>query len=364
MSISKLFEKVILNNNVEIPNRLVIAPMGLLSSNQDGSMTDEEREFLKSRATGIGLYILGASAISKEGILSPNLSLIMSEKDIPALKERADIIKSQGAKAIMQIFHSGAFGSKENNGLSPVVPSSNIAIEDAEKRGSNNKDFHELNDSEIKILIEKFAYATELSIKSGYDGIEIHGANNYLIQQFYSPHTNKRNDNWGGSDEKRMNFSLNIVDAACKIREKYKCPEFIIGYRLSPEEPYEDGLTMTETLKLVKALVKKPLQYIHISQKDYFRKARRGEGVGIERLKLIHNETKGKLSLIGVGGLRSQNDFISALNSEFCEFIGVAVASMLNKDLGNLLKEGKGDKLPLFPNKLDSYRSTNFFFYF
>ena len=361
MSISKLFEKVILNNNVEIPNRLVIAPMGLLSSNQDGSMTDEEREFLKSRATGIGLYILGASAISKEGILSPNLSLIMSEKDIPALKERADIIKSQGAKAIMQIFHSGAFGSKENNGLSPVVPSSNIAIEDAEKRGSNNKDFHELNDSEIKILIEKFAYATELSIKSGYDGIEIHGANNYLIQQFYSPHTNKRNDNWGGSDEKRMNFSLNIVDAACKIREKYKCPEFIIGYRLSPEEPYEDGLTMTETLKLVKALVKKPLQYIHISQKDYFRKARRGEGVGIERLKLIHNETKGKLSLIGVGGLRSQNDLISALNSEFCEFIGVAVASMLNKDLGNLLKEGKGDKLnlELDPEHQEKYSIPN-----
>ena len=86
MSISKLFEKVILNNNVEIPNRLVIAPMGLLCSNQDGSMTDEEREFLKIRATGVGLYILGASAISKEGILSPNLSLIMSEKDIPALK--------------------------------------------------------------------------------------------------------------------------------------------------------------------------------------------------------------------------------------------------------------------------------------
>ena len=62
-----------------------------------------------------------------------------------------------------------------------------------------------------------------------------------------------------------MNFALNIVDAACKVREKYKCPEFIIGYRLSPEEPYEDGITMTETLKLVRELVKKPIQYIHIS---------------------------------------------------------------------------------------------------
>ena len=144
-----------------------------------------------------------------------------------------------------------------------------------------------------------------------------------------------------------MNFPLSIVDAICKVREKYKCPQFIIGYRLSPEEPYEDGLTMTETLKLVKALVKKPIQYIHISQKDYFTKARRGEGAGVERSKLIHNETKGKVALIGVGGLRSEKDLISAANTEFSEFIAVGIASMLNKDFGILLKEGKGDKLNL-----------------
>ena len=97
MATSKLFEKIILNNNVEISNRLAIAPMGFSASNSDGSMTDEEREYLKVRGTDIGLYILGASVISKEG-MSSNLAQIMSEKDIPALKERADIIKAQGAK--------------------------------------------------------------------------------------------------------------------------------------------------------------------------------------------------------------------------------------------------------------------------
>ena len=197
------------------------------------------------------------------------------------------------------------------------------------------------------LKLENFALATELSIKSGYDGVEIHGANNYLIQQFYSPHTNHRTDQWGGSDEKRMNFVLHIVDAVCKVKEKYNRPDFIIGYRLSPEEPYEDGLTMTETLKLIRALVKKPLQYIHISLRDYFRKARRGEGAGTERLKLIHNETKGKVALIGIGGLYSEKDFEKALNTGFCEFIGTGRASMLNKDLGTLLKEKKGDKICL-----------------
>ena len=347
MDSSKLFKKIILNNKVEISNRLTIAPMALFASSSDGSMTDEEREYLKNRGTDIGLYILGASMISKEGFVTPNLSLAISEKDIPALKERADIIKSQGAKAIMQINHTGAHANTEYSGLPAVVPSSEIAAKDAEKNGKKNKNFHELTDKEIQEIIQKFAFATELIIKAGYDGVEIHGANNFLIQQFYSPHWNKRNDNWGGSDEKRMNFSLNIVDAVCKIREKYNCPKFIIGYRLSPEEPYDDGLTMTETLKLVKALAEKPLQYIHISQKNYFSKARRGEGAGIERLKLIHDITKGKMALIGVGGLKSQNDLISAANTEFSEFIAVGIASMLNKDFGILLKEGKGDRLNL-----------------
>ena len=357
MKNSKLFEKITLNNKVEIKNRIAIAPITLYASNPDGSMTDEEREYLKIRGTDIGIFIFGASYVSKEGMTSNDFHFSISEKDIPGLEERAKIIKSQGAKVINQINHAGCFAQKKDTGLSPVVPSADIAIKDAQNRGSNSKDFHELTDSEIKELIGKYAYAVELCIKSGYDGVEIHGANNFLIQQFYSPHTNKRNDNWGGSDEKRMNFALNIVDAACQVREKYKIPEFIIGYRLSPEEPYEDGITMTETLKLVRALVKKPIQYIHISQKDYFKKTRRGEGSGIERLKVIHNETKGKVALIGVGGLKSEEAINSAANSEFSEFVAVAMASLMNKDLGILLKEGKGDMIntELDPDHQEKY---------
>ena len=124
------------------------------------------------------------------------------------------------------------------------------------------------------------------------------------------------------------------------------------------EEPFEDGITMTETLELVKNLVKKPIQYIHISQKNYFQEARRGEGAGIPRLKLIHEITKGKVALIGVGGLYTDKDFNKALNSGYSEFIGAGRASLLNKDLGILLKEGKGDKInlvlePEHPEKYD-----------
>ena len=352
-----LFSKVTLNNSVEVPNHLAIAPLTLFSSNPDGKINDQEREYLKQRATNIGLYILGAQVVSQEGITAMNFPGTFCDKDIPSIKERAEIIKSQGALAINQIHHGGALALKQYSGMTPVVPSKDIAEKEAKLRGDNTE-MHELTDSEIKEIIEKFAHATELSIKAGYDRVEIHGANNYLIQQFYSPHTNKRTDNWGGSDEKRMNFALKIVDACCKIREKYNKPEFIIGYRLSPEEPYEDGITMTETLKLIRALVQKNIQYIHISQKDYFKKARRGEGKGIERLKLIHDITKNKVALIGVGGLKSEKNIYDALNTGFSEFIAVGMASILNPDFAILLKEGKGDKinLELDPNRPELYK--------
>ena len=353
----KLFDKYILNNNKEVPSHLTIAPLTIMGSNPDGTISDEERNYLSQRAKNIGLYILGATAVNQEGIAFPNQPRAFSDKDLPSLEERAKIIKAQGALAINQIHHGGVLADIKYSGTNVVAVSAEIYNEGLTKKdikmGNEKK---QLNNDDILKIINDFAYATELSIKAGFDGIEIHGANNYLLQQFYSGYYNKRKDEWGGSLEKRMRFPLEVVDACCKIRDKYNQPQFIIGYRLSPEEPFLDGITMTETLALVRELVKKPIQYIHVSQKNYFQKARRGEGTGIERLKLIYKETKGKVALIGVGGLFSYKDFNKALKSEFSDFIATARASMMNKDLGVLLKEEKEEEInllldPVHPEK-------------
>ena len=346
---SKLFEKYTLNNKVEVPGLLAVAPLTLFGSNPDGSVSDEEREYLKLRATNIGLYILGATAVSQEGIAFYNQPRALSDKDIKPNAERVKIIKDQGALAINQIHHGGALAKKEYSGVPVLAVSADVANKELEKQGMAEKENKciEMTDKDIRRIIDDFARATEISLKAGYDGIEIHGANNFILQQFYSGYYNKRTDEWGGSLEKRMKFPLEVVDACCKVRDKYNKPEFIIGYRLSPEEPFEDGITMTETMALVRALVKKPIQYIHVSEKNYFQEVRRGEGVGIPRLKIIHEETKGKTALIGLGGLYSDKDFNKALNSGYSDFIGTGRASMLNRDLAILLKEGKGDKLNL-----------------
>ena len=346
---SKFFKKYTLNNKVEVPSLLAVAPMTLFGSNPDGTIGEEEKNFFKQRATGIGLYILGATCVSLEGLAFDNQPRAFDDKDIPSNKERVKIIKDQGALAINQIHHGGCLGLKRLSGVPVMAVSADVFNKELEKKGELKDETKavELTEKDIKRIINDFAKATEISIKSGYDGIEIHGANNYLLQQFYSGYYNKRNDEWGGSLEKRMKFPLEVVDACCKIRDKYKKPEFIIGYRLSPEEPFDDGITMTETIALVRELIKKPLQFIHVSQSKFFQEARRGEGAGTPRLKLIHDEIKGKMALIGVGSLFSYDDLKKALDSGYVDFIGVARALMLNKDLGILLKEGKVDKINL-----------------
>ena len=154
----------------------------------------------------------------------------MEEKDLPSLEERAKIIKSQGALAINQIHHAGALALKQYSGIDPLAPSAEVANATLKEMGQYTTEVKEFTDERIKEIINEFARGTELSLKAGFDGIELHAANKYLFQQFYSPHFNKRTDDWGGSDEKRMNFSLKVVDACCKVREKYNRPDFIIGY--------------------------------------------------------------------------------------------------------------------------------------
>jgi len=344
MPVPELFEKYVLNNNVEVPSRLVAAPLTLFCSDPKIAISDEERDFLGTRGKNYGLYILGACAVSREGIAFNNQPISFTEEDIPALVEKAKVIKANDPKVkiINQIHHGGIIGLKQFSGLQPVGPSADIVNQRLKEEGKLTEDtkIRELTNEEIENLIQCFAKAAELSLKAGHDGIEIHGANNYLIQQFYSRHTNNRNDGWGGSNANRMKFGLRIIDEICKVRDKYNRPDFIIGYRLSPEEPFEEGITMTDTLELVRELVKKPIQYIHVSQINIFQSARRGEGAGTERLKLIYKETKGKMALIGCGGLLNENHFKSAIEKDFCEFYAVGKANMLNKDLGVLLQNG------------------------
>lgn len=344
MSNTMLFTPYTFNNGITVNSRLAVAPLTLFSSNPDGTINTEEEVFLSSRAEHIGLYIQGATLVSKNGQAFPCQPKAISDEDLPSLRKRAEIIKKQGALSIVQLHHGGNLAVPELSGESAVSASAEGSVK-------------ELTEEQIQKIIADFAHATELCIQSGNDGIEIHGANMYLLQQFFSEKTNHRTDSWGGSINNRMKFALAVVDAVCEVKTRLNRPDFIIGYRLSPEEAGENGLTMTETIALVRALRDKPIQYLHVSQWNYYKNARRGVGAGTPRLKIIHDALEGKMPLIGVGSIFSEKDFKDAINSGLSEFVGIGKSIMMTPHLGTLLFEGRGSEIE---TELDLTKSDHY----
>ena len=343
-----LFTPYTFNNGVEVKNRLVVAPMTHYASNEDGSISAEERRFLTDRFDGFGLFIAAATLVSPEGKAFVGQPEAIGDEDLPSLREVAEIARQQGAKAILQIHHGGNLSQAALlHGKDVVAPSAD------EKSGARA-----LTGDEIDALIVAFANATRLAILAGFDGVEIHGANNYLLQQFFSAETNQRTDQWGGSLENRLRFPLAVVDAVVKAKQQYAQKDFILGYRFSPEEPGEHGLTMKDTYALIDALVEKPLQYLHVSLWDFYKKARRGADTSLTRMQLLHQRIAGKLPLIGVGNLFTADQILEAFLTGWGEFVAMGKTVMMNPDLVRLITAGQEEKIvtAIDPHKTDHYR--------
>ncbi|EIJ69118.1 NADH-dependent flavin oxidoreductase [Pasteurella bettyae] len=342
-----LFEAYRLNNGVEIKNRLAVAPMTHFASHENGTLSEEERIFIGNRANDVGMFILAATLVADNGKAFYGQPEAIHVSQLPSLKQTAEIIKAQGAKAILQIHHGGKSAVADL-----LKRNDKVAPSDDQESGARA-----LTITEIEDLIKAFGYATELAIQAGFDGVEIHGANGYLIQQFYSGHSNQRTDEWGGSREKRMRFPLAVVDAVIAARAKFNRNDFMIGYRFSPEEPEELGLTMEDTFALIDELVKKPLQYLHMSLHDFYKKARRGADTNLTRMQLVHDHIAGKLPLIGVGCLFTAEQIINAYAKGWAEFIGLGKTVMINPNIATLIKQGCENEIitHLDPEKADHY---------
>ena len=342
-----LFQTYTLNNGVTIKNRLVVAPMTHFGSQADGLISDQERTFLSNRASDMGMFITAATLVQKDGKAFHGQPEATGEHCLDSLKETAQILQQQGAKAILQIHHGGSKAIDELlDGLDKISASASEA-----------EHAREATAKEVEALIASYAQAADLALRAGFDGVEIHGANTYLIQQFYSAQSNRRNDQWGGSLENRMRFPLAVIDAVVAVREKHQRDDFIIGYRFSPEEPGEDGLTMTETGALIDALVQKPLQYLHVSLWEFDKKIRRGGDTAQTRMQFIHERINGKLPLIGVGNLFTADQILAAYETGWAEFIALGKTVMINPHIATQIREGREAEIEtqLDPTRADHY---------
>ncbi|NHN35253.1 NADH-dependent flavin oxidoreductase [Paenibacillus agricola] len=304
-----IVEPFTLPSGVQLKNRVLMAPMTNSSSLEDGGVSEQELAYYRERSGGAGGVITACSHVSPEGKAFINEIGVDDDSLIPGLKKLSGTIQEQGAKAILQIYHAGRMASPElMDGKQPVSASA-VA---SERPGSVVP--REMTEEKINDTIKAFGEATRRAIEAGFDGVEIHGANTYLIQQFFSPHSNRRSDQWGGTIEKRMAFPLAIIESVKKaVAEHAKVP-FIVGYRVSPEESENPGITIEDTLQLVDVLAEQKLDYIHVSVRGFWDGSMRDETDTKSRVLLIQERVGNHVPIIGVGGLSSPEDVNKALD--------------------------------------------------
>jgi len=305
-----LLEPFSFSNGFSLKNRIVMAPMTNFSSNPDGTVTDAEVNYYARRSSGVGLVITACTYVTANGKGFHGEFGGDRDELIPSLRKIASAIKGQGAKAILQIFHGGRQVPPELVPNGDVVSASSVPVEGAGKPVPR-----ELTDQEVVAIINDFGETTRRAIEAGYDGVEIHGANGYLIQQFFSPHSNRREDRWGGSLEKRLTFPLAVVDEVKKVAAEHTKEPFIVGYRFSPEEAETPGITMADTLVLIDALANKNLEYLHVSLQDFWSTPRRGVDDTRSRIEIIQERVGASVPVIGVGSIYTVEDALKAIQS-------------------------------------------------
>lgn len=299
-------------NGLELRNPVVMAPMTTWSGEADGRLGQEELEYYRARSNGVGMVITGTTFMTRNGQGFSGQFFGGSDDCLPHLTLLADTIKQGGARAILQIFHAGRSTSiPELIEGHNVVSASNVPLP---REGAPVP--RALTEAEIAEVIGSFARVTERAIAAGFDGVEIHGANTYLIQQFFSPHSNRREDDWGGSLEKRARFPLAIVDAVLGVAKKATKthPGFVVGYRLSPEELEKPGITLDDTAYLVECLAGTGLDYLHLSLKHYATNSVRDPQAPTVVGKWIAELLKGRMPLIGVGQIHTEGDLNAAFD--------------------------------------------------
>ncbi|WP_080837978.1 NADH-dependent flavin oxidoreductase [Cohnella massiliensis] len=334
---SSLMSPITLRSGIAVQNRIVMAPMTNFSSNEDGTVTDAEIAYYARRSKGVGMVVTACAYVTPNGKGFPGEFAADRDDMIPSLRRLASAIREQGAKAVLQIFHGGRACPPNLVPNGDVVSAGTVPAE-------NGAVPRELTEDEAEAIVRDFGAAARRAIEAGFDGVEIHGANGYLIQQFYSPHTNRRNDRWGGDAEKRLAFPLAVVDAVkAAVREHAKRP-FAVGYRFSPEEPEEPGLTMAETFRLIDALAEQSLDYLHVSLQEFWSAPRRGADASKPRIEWIVERAAGRVPVIGVGSIRTPDEAAKALRSGV-EFVALGRELIVEPDWVAKVEEGREDDI-------------------
>ena len=265
MEKKKLFEAYSLGK-IELKNRIVMSPM--TRSRAIGNVPNDLIATYYGQRSGAGLIITEGTSPSPNGLGYSRIPGIFNKEQVNGWKKVTSAVHSKGGKIFVQLMHTGRISHQLNlpNGATVLAPS---AVKPAGQMWTDSEgmqDFptpKEMTATELLQAKEEYVTASRNAIEAGFDGVELHGANGYLLEQFLSPISNKRTDNYGGSIENRCRFVIEVAEAVSQSIGKDK-----VGIRLSPygvasDMPHYPEIDETYTY-LAKRLNELGLVYIHL----------------------------------------------------------------------------------------------------
>lgn len=350
-----LFAPLEIAGKLKLSNRLVMAPMTTVSGGLDGAFSSEELDYLSLRAqNGIGLVMTPACYCHKSGHSFQRQVGCHTDDLLGSLAQCAEAINKHGAGSFLQIHHGGNAARSEFSCQPPLAPSAA-----ASRRGGNDLP-RKLTESEIWMIIESFARAACRAKQAGFTGVELHGANTYLFQQFFSPFTNKRTDRWGGDKvcatchehhlhdlmnicgrfENRSRFAREVVKA---VRSEVG-PKYPICYRISPEETDPDGYSTRDAIELLKMLMQDGIDMVHVSSWEYGKGVRNDYPPGSHPTKMIRDALPREKPVIGVGSIQTPDQAMKVLE-DGVDLVALGRTLLLNYDWASKVQAGQSDAL-------------------
>jgi len=260
---------------LKLANRIVMAPMTRNRAGQGNVPQAMNVEYYRQRASA-GLLITEASQISPQGVGYPATPGIYNPEQVAGWRKVTDAVHQSGGRIFIQLWHVGRIShpSLQPDGALPVAPSA-IKPQGQAMTYEGPQDFVEpraLEQDEIKLIVGQYKQAAENAMAAGFDGVELHAANGYLIDQFLRDATNRRTDTYGGSIENRSRFLNEILDAVLSVVESSS-----VGVRISPENEFNDirDSNPQATFNQVAAmLAHRRLAYLHVVERNMIDGAR------------------------------------------------------------------------------------------
>ena len=317
---AKLFDPLVIGD-LTLKNRIVMPPMANDLADARGRVTDPLVEHYSRRAAGVGLVIVEHSYFSLEGKASLKQLGIHDDAMINGLAKLAESIHAKGTPVCIELNHSGCEGNRDVSGLQPVAPSA-VPTDDPSMVP------RELERHEIENLVRLFGEAARRARKAGFDAVELHGAHGYLLNQFTSPLTNRRNDDYGGSLEGRFRFPLEAVTEVRRVVGS----DFAVLYRLGASDGDGRGVTIGEMQIFAQRLVRAGVDVVDVSGGliGYAPDDMTGQGYFLSLAEKIKQAVEAPV--IGVGGITDPAFADQAIREGRVDLVAVGRALLADPD--------------------------------